>query len=552
MANSDSGGIGAKKGFLYQDYVAALNVLFMLQNKKIQEVRCEVSDDIDIVYEEFIEYVQVKTTASNKSWLLTELTNCSKKTVPAKKPGSTKVIKNKDSILHKSLSCDTGKLLGHFRIVTPRDLHANLSYLKVALKDRTDKDKRNTILKSLSRALNGFASPKGTNAEYWLDHATWEVLPTIEQIKLLATSIITKVAFEHCAVHLNPTRDPERILNDLLVNIIEKSATSIVLKSVDSKTYKRADFLTWFEREIEHYNSDPTKLLKVYTLSGSDIGAILHTFFTNNSTYTFTGKKICEGVKGGYHRQRYLYEEISRGIKKWIPEVLLRPSEIADHAPERLEEKLRILTERKANYLSNIEGLVAKVLLHSLVRTGFKAQPIPAHLYIDDGKDTLFDNVHILINDHEPDALLMGFSQLINGDLHEALNKMVTDFDELLTSDAFTSRNEKLLESKEDGYLLKHDVDEILTSSTSLDENLSRFVFAFFIGYETHRVSCYEPREASSYLPELESEAISHFQLLIDSLIRQDVFFENLNIHVYIYPVPSMEQLLKAIQSESA
>lgn len=552
MVNSDSGGIGAKKGFLYQDYVAALNVLFMLQNKKIQEVRCEVSDDIDIVYDDYIEYVQVKTTTSERSWLLTELTDCTKKTVEGKKQGSTKVVKNEDSILHKSLSCDKEELHGHFRIVTSRDVHTNISYLKIALNNRTDQNKRNKILKSLTRALKGFVSLNGNNVEYWLDHAIWEVIPTVEQIKLLAIRIITTVAFEHCAVHLNPSRDPERILNDLLVNIIEKSATSIVLKSADSKTYKRTDFVAWFEREVEHYNNDATRLLKVYTLNVADIGAILHTFFTNDCTYALTGKKICEGVKGNYHRQQYQYEEISKGIKKWIPEVLLRPSEIADHAPERLEEKLRVLTERKANYLNNIEELVAKVFLHSLVRAGFKAQPIPAHLYIDDGKGALFDNVHILINDHDPDSLLMGFSQLINGDLNEALNKIVNDFDQLLASEAFTSRNEKILESKEDGYLLKHDIDEILTGGSSLDENLSRFIFAFFIGYETDQISCYEKRDASNYLPELENEVISHFQLLIDSLIRQDSFFENLNIHVYIYPVPSMVQLIKAVKSEAA
>jgi len=47
--NSDSGGVGAKKGFLYQDYAAALYVISMLRDKNIKAVRFEVTDDIDIV-----------------------------------------------------------------------------------------------------------------------------------------------------------------------------------------------------------------------------------------------------------------------------------------------------------------------------------------------------------------------------------------------------------------------------------------------------------------------------------------------------------------------
>ncbi len=55
MSDSDSGGIGAKKGFLYQDYVAALFTLNMLVDKKLHSIRCEVKDDIDLIYDDYIE-----------------------------------------------------------------------------------------------------------------------------------------------------------------------------------------------------------------------------------------------------------------------------------------------------------------------------------------------------------------------------------------------------------------------------------------------------------------------------------------------------------------
>ena len=72
MEQSDSGGVGAKKGFLYQDYAAAYFLLKMLRDKSIISIRCEVTDDIDVVYQDYIEYVQVKTTDAERKWTLKE------------------------------------------------------------------------------------------------------------------------------------------------------------------------------------------------------------------------------------------------------------------------------------------------------------------------------------------------------------------------------------------------------------------------------------------------------------------------------------------------
>jgi hypothetical protein len=310
--------------------------------------------------------------------------------------------------------------------------------------------------------------------------------------------------------------------------------------------------VAWFKSEVEYYNSEATTHLKVYTLNGTKLDAVLDNFFINDSLYTHLGSKICEGVKGKYHRENYMFDHISKGIKNWMPEVLLRPSEIADFAPERLEQKIKILAERKARHLAKLQELIAKVLLHSLVRTGFKAQPIPVHLYIDDGKGTDFDNVHIILNENDPDSLLMGFSHFIQGNIGLALAKIVSDFDELLTSEAFASRNEKILEHKEDGYLLQHDIDEILKPNTSLDENLSRFLFAFFIGYETPSVGVIEKRNVHEYLPDLEREVTKQFQALIDALITKASFFEQIHIRVYIYPTPSINRLLESVKAEVA
>lgn len=545
MSLSDSGGIGAKKGFLYQDYVAALLALNMLRDKDIRAIRCEVSDDIDIVHSSYIEYAQVKTTDAEKSWTLDEFTKQTSKVVDGKKQ------LNNDSILHKSIACDSHNILpGKFRIITPRDVYKKLSYLKINIHERQGKDGREALLKSFTNKIKDYKSPNGNNIEYWLDNATWEVISTIEHIKLSAFKIIMTTAHDLFGAHLNPSRDPEKILNDLLVNLIEKSATSIVFKSIDKKTYTREDFINWFRMELEHYQSQSSQNVKVYTYSTTKLNAILKPFFTGEHNLNGKGEQYCKGLHGTYHRNKYEYCNISRGIKTWLPEVLLRPSEIADQSPEKLEEKIAEYTSRKIKYLSDLNKLIANVLLHSSVRTNYKSQPIPAHLYINNSSFTFFDNIHIIINNHAPDILLMGFSHLISDDIESAIEKIVNDFDQLLSSDIFRDNNERILEEKEDNYLLAHDIDEILSPSSSLDEHISRFIFSFFIGYETSILDCNRENMMDDYLLHLENEVKEHFEKLINTLTFKDNFFNELNITVYLYPIPSIEKLKQHVKHE--
>ncbi len=59
MDSNDSCGVAAKHGFLFQDCVAAFYVTRMLRDKTIRSVRCEVTDDIDIVSDGYVDFFQV-------------------------------------------------------------------------------------------------------------------------------------------------------------------------------------------------------------------------------------------------------------------------------------------------------------------------------------------------------------------------------------------------------------------------------------------------------------------------------------------------------------
>ncbi|MCL9775737.1 dsDNA nuclease domain-containing protein [Vibrio methylphosphonaticus] len=562
MEQSDSGGPAALKGFSYQNFAAAYYTLSMLRDKSLLSVRCEVVDDIDLVYDDRIEYVQVKTTDDDTKWSIKEFAVASTRTVP--KTGQQKkdqIVSKEDSILHKSMACDKSQLPGYFRILTTRDVKKELHLLKIDINTRPQKEGKEKLLASLRRKIKlnkprnstEFKTPKGNDVEYWLDHAEWTVIPNQTQLELACTSLILQAAQEQ-GIFLSSNSDDIRILCSLLSNLTKKSATSRVLYSAADKSYHRIDFIKWFSNEIEHYANLNSRHIKVYSTNQNKLTAIIKSFFTDRDLYknhSFDGEKICTGLHGGYHRRNYTYGQIAKNLCQWLPQVLLLPNELADHKPENLDEKIAIYTKRKKQSYQNINELISKALLYSIIRTKYKSQPIAANLYIDDNMKTCFDNVHILLEDHSPDKLLMGFSYLIEGSIKDAVDNMIMQFDELLGSEAFDTQKEKILETKEDGYLLKHDIDEILNANSSLDENIDRFRFAFFLGYESCNLDCNNKHMHKDYLLTLEEEVKDRFKRLIECLVEQSEFYQDLHIDVYIYPIPSIPSLIHAVTTQA-
>lgn len=564
MELSDSGGPAALKGFVYQNFVAAYYALRMLEDKNLLSIRCEAVDDVDAVYADKVEYIQVKTTDNDSKWNVSEFAGAETKTVPPKgKQIKNQTISKEDSILHKSILCDKGKLPSYFRIVTPRDVTDSLKYLKTSLNIRNEKiGLKAPLLKRLRAFIERnrpkksvpFTSPNGNGIEYWLDHAEWEVIPLQEVLESRCTKLIRQAAHRK-GIYLTENGDPERILCSLLNNLFKKGAASRVLKSVDDKSYIREDFILWFEAEIEHYANLSDEHIKIYTTDSKRLQSVLSAFFQDNKLYEegeYGGRKECTGLKGEYHRRHYGYDLIARNLYKWFHEILLLPNEIADNSPEKITDKFKLLTQRYKKEVGFINNLVAKALLHSTVRTTYKTQPIAANLHIDDSGDTCFDNIHIVINAHQPDKLLMGFSRLINEIDDSSLTSIVSEFNALLESEAFSTQKEKVLIAKKDNYLLDHDINDILEASSSLDANLDRFRFVFFIGYQSNHLRCNTQGMADDYEECLKSEVITKFKLLIDKMISKDEFFEDLHIEVYLYPIPSLSSLINEIQTQVA
>jgi hypothetical protein len=542
MNRDDSGGVGAKSGFLFQDYVAAYYVLQMLQNKKIAAVRCEVTDDIDLIYNHNeIEYVQVKTTEGDRKWSITEIcevTKVKKERNKPKPPSAT------DSILHKSLICDVDiAIKSSFKIISKRDVLNGLNYLRTPVLERLDKTPRDELFKALSPKIGMFLSPAGRDFGYWIDNASWDVFSSVNEIELRIYRDILISAHDH-GILLNPSRDAKIILNDVLCTVTKKSALSRKITCADNKTYFRDDFVNWFLEEIKILAASNSRLnTKVY-VEFSKTDPVLLKFSDHGSA-----QRAGMGLGQGYEFGKYRFDYIADSIVNWMPEILLRPSELADTSRERFFAKSADITRRFLEQSSDFSEFLGRTLMHSSIRYYSNSEPIPVALYIDKDGNSFkeFENVHIVRVD-SGDELWMGFSSLSETlSLADSMEKVCNQLHELITVD-FRLQRKKILEVKENSYLLKHDIDELLKESSSLDDHIHRFKFVIFVGYKSAHLSLEE--EGDDYKKHQITEAQQNFEKIVDGILSKNKYFSRISVFIYLYPNPCIKTLVSTVRKK--
>jgi hypothetical protein len=166
----EEGGPVARKGFNYQDEIAVSVLLDMMEDPSIVKIHCETHDDILVVRatedpdQHCAEYVQVKATQPDQLWTVAAL--C--------KRNDGKV---GTSVLEKSLAHDKHKEASRFRILTLRQVSAELQVLTnpVGSLGREPGCQALTTLKAeIDKKHPDLVSPKGNDCAFWLANCHWD------------------------------------------------------------------------------------------------------------------------------------------------------------------------------------------------------------------------------------------------------------------------------------------------------------------------------------------------------------------------------------------
>lgn len=527
MDSSNAGGVAAKLGFLYQDCAAALFVTEMLLNKKIEAVRCEVTDDIDILYGTHTEFIQVKTSDKPR-WSISTVTTRSR--------GANNELIANSSIVHKSMQCASAPLdQCKFRILSPRDCRDPLDFLEIDISKRSGKPGRQDLIDGLNDKLKNYVAPAGNSIADWVDACWWHVIPSLREIELTALDNIRRAAQSLYGVILSVESVVESIWVNILVTMTKKSALDRRVYVEDDKTYHRDHFLAWFKAEVLFYDRGNSHA-KVYVHRKlPNILVQLQAPFVSP-----VPSRSGLALHQRYQLGQYRYEHIAGNICHWFDELLLRPNEIADFNSSSATEKYRLLRSRLADNTSDLEQFLGNALLHSVMRLRHDSQPIPATLYLDSKGDLkVFENVHIVQRSKGGDELWLGVSKLTKA---RTVSQVLSELRDALYDDIVNGLDgvrEKILDVKEDSYLLRHDVDEILDTSSSFEDHLDRFRFVIFFGYESALLTI---PETKGHEPDLYQEAYQLFVDFISDLTSNPVYAQ-LNVELYIYAAPSFGDL---------
>ena len=206
---TELGGVYARKGFAYQDHVAARFYIKMLSNLSLSEVCCETHDDILLIWnddeDQVAEFVQVKSEHPDQLWTVAQLYD-------------------QNSLLDKSLARDQSAERSWFRTVTCRQIHSDL---EVLTRCRGHQDRSlcyapfERLANQVQSKLGNTTSRNGNDTLYWLTNACWDVIGENE-IEILNRSALADF------LHPFAPSDPDTVRH-IYANLLNLAKTSAEL-----------------------------------------------------------------------------------------------------------------------------------------------------------------------------------------------------------------------------------------------------------------------------------------------------------------------------------
>lgn len=239
----EQGGPFARRGYLFQDHVAASKCIDMLLGVGASEVWCEAEDDVVLVWHldgvEVFEFVQVKSDDLKQAWSLAKL--CER---VASKDASKDGKGPGRCIVEKSLGHDRGPEPCCFRIVTcwnPNDDLAVLTLERDAARSER-LDEVGKVASVLREKLGSCLSPNGNGVEFWSFLTVWETHAHSDALRNASLLKLERV-LEQTNLFLAPDQRVE-LYEKLLARIQVASATDGRTDRL-AKRFCRLDLRAW-------------------------------------------------------------------------------------------------------------------------------------------------------------------------------------------------------------------------------------------------------------------------------------------------------------------
>ncbi|WP_082316835.1 dsDNA nuclease domain-containing protein [Methylobacterium sp. ARG-1] len=483
---SDSGGIAARKGFRFQDHVAASLVIDMLTDITIAQVECETADDIAIQFgagaDVDIEYVQVKTTDGDSKWSITELT--------ARKKG-----KALTSICERSLLCDKHGGSVRFRIVSTRDVRKDLRPFCKPWPDRILADPARTALATrVGKKWKTTKSQSGRTLADWAAAVFWQVEANEEALKSRNINRLLILAQGSGPV---PAWTLITEAYDRLLKRVADMADASKSKP-QLKCWGRASALDWWKEEVKSISTDASSSVKVYRAGTEAFFSELHVQIDEQE------RRSLHSYDAEYDGEIWRREDLIDYLIDWIPEVALPPSIVATYthlAARRLST--RALKALQQQGITDGPMIIANLLLHSILRHHFDSEPIACKIYYRVGGEVRSTNAHI-IQTSSGDQLWLGRSHLVSASTYaQVVEEAIKELESSLDPNLIKEDRDLIVRLREPNHLRPDGLGHALNEKGKVSDLMAVMKLPILIAYDSATLaSGYE----ATYLAKLVDE----------------------------------------------
>lgn len=516
---SDAGGVAARKGFEYQDHIAASYLIEMLYGG-ITQVECETTDDITVVWKDstgdFTEYIQVKTTEGDKKWTIKEL--CAKATT--------------HSIYTSSFDHDkTAGATIKFKIVSSRDIAKALSILSLDTKNRNAADETK-LAKSITTSSKKYASPAGNDADFWVKNATWEVQGKLQSVETTNKKNLLQVAEKY---GVNPTSSQNDAMYAELVKKAYDAGNASRITAAGTKIILYKDLIDWWTKELEKVRATISLNEKPYLKSVAPFLVEFHAITSADLKNAF------KALEAGYDAKKWRSKELAEHMIEWLPEIALKASELSVLNHTNFKQYSAKARKAVKNYFPNAgEELVSDILLHICIRQTFGSEPIACKVFYvsKPSGSKSFPNAHIVRLGSDVD-LWLGKSKIIYlSDFETGIIELMHTLKDYLDRDFLKEERQIIIDLKESQHLLPSDIDRLLLKNTPVDEFLKRICIPLLVLYDSPHLKA---GFVDEYLKHLIAEVESNYNTLLSNL---PATLTQIKIHVFTLPFDDTKKLI--------
>ncbi|MGV7031047.1 HamA C-terminal domain-containing protein [Methylobacterium symbioticum] len=524
---SSAGGVAGRRGYRYQDHVAAAIFLDMLYSPDIHQIECETADDIvarkKIDGISIIEYIQVKTTESDFKWSLSELKERTK-IKGAGKPGS--------SLIEKSLACDRFGDTAHFRFVSTRDVRAELQLFKVDRAKRGPIAKEyDALVKRFENVYKSFKSKGKNNIEYWARNMLWQVEASEDSLRNKNINRILDLADRDGA--LTPHSHAQIVYARLLCAVGD-AADAIAATDPDAKAITRKEAYDWWNDQLGDMRRSYRGTVKVYQVTTQAFFTALHRIEEQSAFRQLDAYDVA------FDFGKWRSQELIDYLLNWLPEVVLPARVLADnygHIEARTLIK-RSIRERERHAQISDARLLAELMMHAIMRHYLDSEPIACRLFSFSGATSVPTSAHIVQSAAGDELWLSRAHLTLANDHNSIVSAAIGEMKKTLLTDYLREERDIIIQLREPQHMRATNLERIFDRYGKLQDLLKAIRLPLLIAYDSNIIASGYRHD---YVDDLIAEVTASYEQIKPQLNPE---LQTLQVNIFLIPVEDVSHLV--------